>query len=59
MASPWASLCCSASFANDLKRWTLFRRGYLQVAVVTGSDRDSAERRFWDQRPSLAEDLVR
>ena len=46
-------------FANDLKRWTLFRHGYLQVAVVTGSDRNSAERRFWDDRPSLAADLVR
>jgi Protein of unknown function (DUF2628) len=45
--------------ANDIKRWTLFRHGYLQVAVVTGDDRDSAERRFWDQRPSLAADLVR
>jgi hypothetical protein len=44
---------------NDIKRWTLFRRGYLQVAVVTGEDRDAAERRFWDQRPSLAADLVR
>lgn len=44
---------------NDIKRWTLFRRGYLQVGVVTGEDRNSAERRFWDQRPSLAADLVR
>jgi hypothetical protein len=44
---------------NDIKRGTLFRRGYLQVAVVTGEDRDAAERRFWDQRPSLAADLVR
>jgi hypothetical protein len=44
---------------NDIRRWTLFRRGYLQVAVVTGDDRDTAERRFWDQRPTLAADLVR
>ena len=44
---------------NDIKRWTLFRRGYLQVAVVTGDDQVSAERRFWNQRPSLAADLVR
>ncbi|MFO1120304.1 MAG: DUF2628 domain-containing protein, partial [Rhodospirillales bacterium] len=44
---------------NDIKRWTLFRSGYLQVAVVTGSNRDAAERRFWDDRPSLAADLVR
>jgi len=46
-------------FGNDIKRWTLFRSGYLQVAVVTGSNRDAAERRFWDDRPSLAADLVR
>jgi len=45
--------------ANDLHRWTLFRRSYLQVAVVTGDDVDAAERRFWDQRPTLAADLVR
>jgi len=45
--------------ANDLHRWTLFRRSYLQVAVVTGDDIDAAERRFWDQRPTLASDLVR
>lgn len=44
---------------NDLKRFTLFRRGYLEVGVVTGSDIDMAERRFWDQRPNLAADLVR
>ena len=46
-------------FANDLKRWTLFRRGFLEVAVVTGDGIDDAERRFWDQRPQLAADLVR
>ena len=45
--------------ANDLKRWTLFRRSFLEVAVVTGSGIDAAERRFWDQRPQLAADLVR
>lgn len=45
--------------ANDLKRWTLFRRGFLEVGVVTGSNVAAAERRFWDQRPNLAADLVR
>ena len=43
---------------NDLKRFTLFRRGYLEVAIVSGSDIYAAERRFWDQRPQLAADLV-
>jgi hypothetical protein len=46
-------------FANDLKRSTLFRRGFLEAAVVTGNSIDDAERRFWDQRPQLAADLVR
>jgi hypothetical protein len=46
-------------FGNDLERRTLFRRGYLEVAVVTGSGIDAAERRFWEQRPHLAADLVR
>ena len=44
---------------NDLKRWTLFRRGYLQVGVVTGADRDAAEQRFWDQRPLSPRTSVR
>ena len=44
---------------NDLKRWTLFRRGYLHMGVVTGADMVAAEQRFWDQRPRLAADLVR
>lgn len=44
---------------NDIRRWTLFRQGFLQTDVVTGRDRDSAEQRFWEQHPSLAADLVR
>jgi hypothetical protein len=44
---------------NDIKRWTLFRRGFLQMAVVAGRDRDSAEQRFWDQHPGVVADLVR
>jgi hypothetical protein len=47
------------TFGNDLKRWSLFRRGFLEVAVVTGAGIDAAERRFWEQRPNLAADLVR
>jgi hypothetical protein len=63
---PWTPLAIGLGLAllfgllaNDLHRWTLFRRGYLEIAVVTGSDMDMAERRFWDQRPHLAADLVR
>jgi hypothetical protein len=44
---------------NDLRRWTLFRKGFLEVGVATGYDIHAAERRFWDQRPHLAADLVR
>ncbi len=44
---------------NDIKRWTLFRQGFLQTAVVSAPDRDSAEQRFWDQHPGLAADLIR
>lgn len=44
---------------NEARRWTLFRRGFLEVGVVTGETMDGAERRFWDQRPHLAADLVR
>jgi Protein of unknown function (DUF2628) len=62
----WAEAALSLGFAvmvgmfgNDLKRWTLFRRGYLEVAVVTGSTVDDAERRFWEQRPHLAAEFVR
>jgi Protein of unknown function (DUF2628) len=62
----WAQTAISLGFAmiiglvaNDIRRWTLFRRGYLEIAVVSGEDLDAAERRFWEQRPQLAADLVR
>jgi uncharacterized protein DUF2628 len=65
-ADTWTRLALSLGLmvmvglvGNDLKRWTLFRRGYLQMGVVTGADMDAAEQRFWDQRPRLAADLVR
>ncbi|MFO1152340.1 MAG: DUF2628 domain-containing protein [Rhodospirillales bacterium] len=45
--------------ANDLKRFTLFRRGYAEVGVVAGSDRDAALQRFFDQHTQLAQGLVR
>jgi hypothetical protein len=32
---------------NDLKRWTLSRRGYSEVGVVGGKDREAAEQRFF------------
>ena len=44
--------------ANDLKRFTLFRRGYAEVGVVAGRDRDAALQRFFDQHAQLAQGLV-
>ena len=45
--------------ANDLKRSTLFRRGYAEVGVVAGNDRDAALQRFFDQHGQFAQGLVR
>jgi len=36
--------------ANDLRRWTLARRGFEQVAVVAAPDRAAAEQRFFAAR---------
>ena len=44
--------------ANDLKRWTLRRQGFVEVAVVIAGDRDAAERRFYDHNPQLAAELA-
>lgn len=44
--------------ANDLKRWTLRRQGFVEVAVVVADDRDAAERRFYDHNPQLAAELA-
>jgi hypothetical protein len=45
--------------ANDLKRSALFRRGYAEVGVVAGPDRDAALQRFFDRHELLAQGLVR
>ena len=45
--------------ANDLRRWTLKRRGFVETGVVAGRDRDAAERRFLEGDPGLAADLRR
>lgn len=44
--------------ANDLKRWTLRRQGFVEVAVVIADGRDAAERRFYDHNPQLAAELA-
>ena len=45
--------------ANDLRRWTLGRRGFVETSVVAADNRDGAERRFLDGEPALAADLRR
>jgi len=35
--------------AGSLWRWTLTRRGWQQVGVTVGDDRETAERRFFDR----------
>ncbi|MSO64674.1 MAG: DUF2628 domain-containing protein [Alphaproteobacteria bacterium] len=42
-----AALVLYAAEANDLRRWMLRWRGWREVGVVTGRQRDEAERRFF------------
>lgn len=47
----WATLAITLLFAlnaNDLRRWTLERRGFQFVGVVSGRNRDECEIRFFD-----------
>jgi hypothetical protein len=41
--------------ANNLRRWTLERRGYRFLGVAEGARRDEAEFRFFSTWPGLAE----
>lgn len=45
--------------ANDLRRWTLFRHGYVEVGVVAAKGNEEALQRFFDQHTLLAAGLVR
>ncbi len=45
-------------FANDLRRWTLTRRGFRDGGVVVGRDLLAAERRLFEGDPGLAADLL-
>lgn len=42
--------------ATNLKRWTLARRGFREVAVVVAGSRDEAERRYFADRAPEAAD---
>jgi hypothetical protein len=46
-------------FANDLRRFFLDRRGYVEAAVVGGDGAADAERRFFDLEPRLAAEALR
>ncbi len=39
--------------ATNLKRWTLRRRGWREVAVVVAANREEAERRYFAERDTL------
>ncbi len=39
--------------ATNLKRWTLRRRGWREVAVIVAASRDEAERRYFAERDTL------
>ena len=40
-------------FGNDLRRWTLERRGFISIGMVAERDRLTAERRLFEQQPEL------
>lgn len=44
--------------ANDLRRWTLRRRGYRDAGLVIASKRDDAERRFFQAMIEAEDDVV-
>jgi hypothetical protein len=44
--------------ANDLRRWTLSRRGYQSAGAVVERDLVSAERRFFENNPGLTAELL-
>ncbi|TVR99733.1 MAG: DUF2628 domain-containing protein [Rhodospirillales bacterium] len=44
-------------FANDLRRWSLARQGFVEEGPVLAPDAESAEQRFFDLNPDLARDV--
>jgi hypothetical protein len=45
--------------ANDLRRWTLARRGFRLAGVVAARDEDAALARLVEQQPALGAPLLR
>ncbi len=51
MLAGWITLGAGLLFAfhaNDLRRWTLARKGYAFAGLVTGRNREECETRFFD-----------
>lgn len=45
--------------ANELRRWSLERRGMHEEAIVTAHDKEEAERRYLDANPYMTAKLLR
>lgn len=45
--------------ANELRRWSLERRGLHEDCVVTAHDKEEAERRYLDANPYMTAKLLR
>ena len=43
--------------ANDLRRWSLVRIGFLEQGVVLGNNEDTALARFLDNAPEIAREI--
>jgi hypothetical protein len=48
----------SGLFGQDLRRWSLARRGFVLSHVVAGDSNDAAVARLLDQRPELLREAV-
>ncbi len=44
--------------ANDARRWTMGRRGYIEQGVVCAANRVEAERAFLENQPAVAAELL-
>ena len=44
--------------ANDLRRWSLARLGFVDSGVALGDNQDEALARFLDDAPALAKEIV-
>ena len=44
--------------ANDIRRWSLARLGFVDYGVALGDNQDDALARFLDDAPALAKEIV-